>query len=162
MMPHRRDNGDGNDETGAGVGVSAGAQTSRAGTANADEYRAKLGELDHAWATLTDFERRDLEAETKRRRDANPNWPFLNSDHADRMIARIKENTTAVHALEDAIGGADGMVLRMRASTSAIDLMRDQLERHAEALNGNTIAQDALRTSIDRLIASLGAGTAST
>lgn len=129
------------------------------------EYRAMLDDIDQAWAKLTDVERLELEAETKRRRADNPNWPFIGSDHADRMIQRIRENTTAVHTLEEAITGPDGMVLRMRASTSAIDLMREELERHTtamnahtEATNANTLAQDLLRMAIERLAAALGAG----
>lgn len=147
MSDGRRDNGD--------AGQHAPLTPLRA--ANVEEYRAKLEDLDHAWATLTDVERLELEADTKRRRADNPNWPFLNSDHADRLIDRIGKNSKAVHALEDAISGPDGMALRMRASTSAIDMMRDELARHGEKMEANTLAQDSLRASIDRLIAAWGA-----
>lgn len=120
---------------------------------NVEEYRSMLEDLDDAWARLTDTERAELAAETKRRREANPNWPFLNSDHADRLIARIKESTIASHVLEESITGPDGMALRLRAATSAIDMMREAMEARTAVDHEVIASQDLLRVSVDRLAA---------
>lgn len=122
---------------------------------NVDEYREMLEELDHKWALMTDTERADLEFENKRRRAMNPNWPFITSDHSDRLAARIKENTTAVTLLEEAFSGPDGMVMRMRASTKAIDMMRESQERHTELLIASITLQEKLLEAINRWCAAL-------
>lgn len=119
---------------------------------NVDEYRQLLEELDHAWALMTDAERQELEVETKRRRALNPNWPFITSDHADRLSARIYDNTRGIHLLEDAISGPDGMALRMRASTAAIDLSREEITRNTEALNNNTATSEKNIATSERVI----------
>lgn len=118
---------------------------------NVDEYRQLLEELDHAWALMTDAERQELEIETKRRRALNPNWPFITSDHADRLSARIFDNTRAVHLLDESISGPDGMALRMRASTAAIDMSREELARNTEALNNNTATSERVIEAINSL-----------
>lgn len=120
-----------------------------------DEYREMLEELDHKWALMTDAERADLEFESKRRRALNPNWPFITSDHSDRLAGRIKENTTAVHILEEAISGPDGMVMRMRASTKAIDMAREAQERHTDMLAASMALQEKLLEAINRWCAAL-------
>lgn len=118
---------------------------------NVDEYRQLLEELDHAWALMTDAERQELEVETKRRRALNPNWPFITSDHADRLSARIYDNTRAVHLLDDTISGPDGMALRMRASTMAIDMSREEIAKNTEALSKNTETSERVIEAINLL-----------
>lgn len=142
------DNGSG----GSGGGGGEPAARKPLVTTSVDEYRELLEELDHAWAVMTDTERQELEQETKRRRALNPNWPYITSDHADRLAARIYDNTRAVHLLEDAISGPDGMALRMRASAAAIDMSRDEIARNTEALTLNTATSERAIATSERVI----------
>ena len=91
-------------------------------------YQELTEELEAAWARLTDEERAELEDERKRRRKENPLWPWMTSDHADRLSERLDKNTKAVNRLESALTEPEwGLNMKVRALCSSTDMLRDAI-----------------------------------
>lgn len=92
------------------------------------EYQILAEELELAWAHLTDGERAELDAERARRRRDNPLWPWVTSDHVDRLADKLHRNTEAADRLEWAMTDPEwGLVMKTRALASATDSVRDAL-----------------------------------
>src|SRR3954471_5681122 len=88
------------------------------------EYQALSEELDLAWARLTEGERSELDTERARRRKENPLWPWVTSDHVDRLAERLDKNTKATNRLESALTEPEwGLTMKVRALCSATDTL---------------------------------------
>lgn len=113
-----------------------------------DEYRQMLDDLDTAWRSLTNDQRTDLEDEYKRRRSANPNWPYMTADHADSLIGAIQRSTFAANKLRDTVAGANGLAMHVRDNSRAVNEL-------GKVVAENTAELREVRTTMTQVVTTM-------